>query len=426
MLRRINTDERERIHKWLDTNNFCVMPFGHVAIESNGDIRPCCLGHPLKNDDGTTLNIGTGSIADAINHPTHIKFRESFFKNEQHPACDPCWGVNSNDRFSGRYVYSASTKVVDYVLDIIDAKKQPEQKLIWLEIKAGNRCNLACRICGLWNSAKWLKETYNLKQSRPNVEKVEFKNSPEFAYNQQAKWIDNIDFWRNVDMLDDIGMIHIMGGEPLMIEEHFEMLSAIIERFDASKIWIWYNTNGTILPTPEQEAILDKFAGIHWSVSIDDFGDKFEYQRSGAVWDDVKDKLSYFFSKPNYLSTIDATVNIFNIATMDEFIKTIDDLGFVTSFTPHYVTTNNSPNNVRTLHVNIKKEITDHLNSAKSTINEKFHETIDEMLTYMNGLELHDQEVDFRRKQEIDFIDKSRNESFIKTFPKMARLLNYE
>jgi MoaA/NifB/PqqE/SkfB family radical SAM enzyme len=401
------------------------MPFGHVAIESNGDIRPCCLGHPLKNDDGTTLNIGTGSIADVIKHPTHAKFRESFSRNEQHNACEPCWGVNSKDKFSGRYVYSSSSKVNDFVLEIMAGKK-PEQKLIWLEIKAGNRCNLACRICGLWNSAKWLKETYNLKQSRSNFEKVEFKDSPEFAYNQQAKWIDNIEFWRNVDMLDNVSMIHIMGGEPLMIEEHFEMLSAIIEKFDASKIWVWYNTNGTIVPTPEQEAILDKFAGIHWSLSIDDFGDKFDYQRSGAEWNDVKNNLEYFFSKPNYLSTIDATVNIFNIATMDEFIKVIDDLGFITSFTPHYVTTNNSPNNVRTLSADIKKKITDHLTVAKNTINAKHHGTIDDILVYMNGIDLHDEQIDDRRKEEIDFIDKSRNESFVTTFPKMARLLNYE
>lgn len=426
MIKNLTTEERNKVHNWLDTNNFCVMPFGHVAIESNGDIRPCCLGYPLKNDDGTTLNIGSGSIADVINHPTHVKFRESFSRNEQHHACEPCWGVNSKDKFSGRYVYSSSGKVYDFVSEIIKGKT-PEQKLIWLEIKAGNRCNLACRICGLWNSAKWLKEAYDLRENLyGNEKKIEFKNSPEFAYNQQAKWIDNIEFWRNVDMLDDVSMIHIMGGEPLMIEEHYEMLTAIINRFDASKIWIWYNTNCTVLPTPEQEAILDKFAGIHWSLSVDDFGDKFDYQRSGAEWNDVKDKMSYFFSKPNYHSTIDATVNIFNIATMDEFIKTIDSLGFVTSFTPHYVTTNFSPNNVRTLHNDIKKEITDHLVLAKNTISNRYHDTIDDILSYMNGIDLHDAELDTRRKKEIDFIDKSRNESFVKTFPKMAKLLNYE
>ena len=160
---RMSFDQKDKIHKWLDTNNFCVMPFGHVAIESNGDILPCCLGDALVKDDGTNLNIGQGSVADVIKHPAHIKFRESFLNNQQHPACHPCWGVNSKDRFSGRYVYTSSAKVQHFVDEIINGKP-PEQKLVWLEIKAGNRCNLACRICGLWNSAKWLKEAFDLKK----------------------------------------------------------------------------------------------------------------------------------------------------------------------------------------------------------------------------------------------------------------------
>jgi MoaA/NifB/PqqE/SkfB family radical SAM enzyme len=421
---RMSFDKKDKIHKWLDTNNFCVMPFGHVAIESNGDVRPCCLGNVLVKDDGTRLNIGQGSVADIIKHPTHIKFRESFSKNEQHPACHPCWGVNSKDRFSGRYVYSSSFKVESFVEEIMNGKT-PEQKLIWLEIKAGNRCNLACRICGLWNSAKWLKETFELKKLNDRSV-TDFKSSFEFKYNQQAKWIDNIDFWKNIDMFEDVKVIHIMGGEPLMIEEHYEMLKEIINRFDASKILLWYNTNGTVIPTAEQEEILNKFNAVHWSLSIDDFGDKFDYQRSGAVWDEVKSNLEYFFSKPNYYSTIDATISIFNIATLGNFLLELDKMPFITSFSPHYVTTIDSPNNVRSLHPNIKAELSAYLEKTKSQVDTKYHQIIGEIIDFMNSLDMWSEDKDARRKQEIFFIDKSRNEDFIKTFPEMARLLNYE
>lgn len=416
--------QKDKIYKWLDTNNFCVMPFGHIAIESNGDIRPCCLGNTLKKEDGSVLNIENGSIADIIRHPAHIKFRESFLNNEQHPVCHPCWGVNSKDRFSGRYVYSSSFKVQSFVDEIMSGKK-PEQKLVWLEIKAGNRCNLACRICGLWNSAKWLKETFDLKKlNDPSY--PDFKSSYEFNYNQQAKWIDNIDFWQNIDMFEDVKVIHIMGGEPLMIEEHYEMLKAIIDRYDASKIWLWYNTNGTVIPTAEQEEILNKFGAVHWSLSIDDFGDKFDYQRKGAVWGEVKNNLEYFFSRPNYYSTIDATINIFNIATLREFILELETMPFITSFSPHYVTTPNSPNNVRSLHANIKAELTTYLEQTKSQVNIKYRHVIGEIIDFMNGIDMWSEDLDIRRKKEIFFVDESRDEDFIKTFPEMARLLNYE
>jgi hypothetical protein len=44
----------------------------------------------------------------------------------------------------------------------------------------------------------------------------------------------------------------------------------------------------------------------------------------------------------------------------------------------------------------------------------------------MNGIDMWSEDIDSRRKKEIFFVDKSRNEDFIKTFPEMARLLNYE
>jgi len=420
----LNEHDREKVRKWLDTNNFCAMPFTHVAVESNGDIRPCCLGDPLKNPDGSTLSIIGKSIKEVLDHPTHKAFRQSFINNEQHSACHPCWGVYHNDRFSGRYVYSSSAKVNDEVYRIMMGK-QPEQKLMWLEIKAGNRCNLSCRICGLWNSAKWLKETHELKKLRFGDSYPELKNSQEMIYNTQSKWIDDVEFWKDIEGFDDIRIMHFMGGEPLMIDEHFEMLKAVAEKFDASKIYLWYNTNGTILPTAEQEEILNKFKQVLWSVSIDDFGDKFNYQRKGADWLDVKDKLPYFFNKPNYHSTIDATISIYNIFTFAEFIKELDTMGIADKLQPHYVTSGGGIHNVRTLHPDVKEKIKQHLLQEQQSLKSQHRFHIDNILRYMMQIDDWREEIDTRRLFEISNVDRLRSESFIKTFPEMASLLNY-
>lgn len=401
------------------------MPFNHIAVESNGDIRPCCLGDPLKNPDGTSLSIIGKSIKGIIDHPTHVAFRQSFLDNKQHPACHPCWGVYHNDRFSGRHVYSSSAKVADEVMRIIDGK-QPEQKLMWLEIKAGNRCNLACRICGLWNSARWLKETYELRKKRANGIYTEFAKSPEMLYNTQSKWIDDVDFWKKIDGFDDIRIMHFMGGEPLMIEEHFEMLKAVSEKFDASKIYIWYNTNGTIVPTSEQEEILSRFKKVLWSISIDDFADKFDYQRKGAVWQEVHPQLNYFYSRPNYESTIDATISIYNIYTFVNFINELDKLGLAKSLQPHFVTTGNGIHNVRTLHPDIKEKIKAKLLQDKETLKPEFRFHLDDIIRFMIQIDAWNPDIDQKRKFEILEVDGFRNENFIKTFPEMAELLGYE
>jgi MoaA/NifB/PqqE/SkfB family radical SAM enzyme len=415
--------EKDKIHRWLETNNFCAMPFFHVAIESNGDVRPCCLGRPLKNEDGSVFNSAGMSINQVINHPTHIKFRQSFKDNQQHASCEPCWGEYHNDRFSGRYTYSASLKVSNEVLKIM-AGSPAEQKLVWLEIKAGNRCNLSCRICGIWNSAKWLKETYEFKKSNYDGY-PELKNSEEFAYNQQAKWIDDVDFWKNVEGFDDIKIIHLMGGEPLMIEEHYEMLRSIAEKFDPSEIIIWYNTNGTVIPTAEQELLLSKFKRIMWSISIDDFGNKFDYQRKGASWSEVKDNLTYFFSKSNYQSLIDTTINVHNIATIHHFISELESLGIADYLYPHFVTTPKGIYNIRTLHPDIKKQIVSILESNMPT-NVHAATQVKDIIRFMMSIDDWSPTLDASRKRHIEFIDRQRNESFIETFPEMAKLLGYE
>lgn len=410
------------IINYLDKTNFCAMPFLHVAVESNGDIKPCCLGDPLVNEDGTNLNITGKSIAEILDHPTHIKFRQSFINNEQYPGCRACWGKFQNDRYSGRYVYSNHGYIASYVEECLQNNTLPDQRLMWLEIKAGNRCNLACRICGLWNSSKWLKETYEYNKLKKPDYPI-FKESEELKLNRQAKWIDEVDFWRNIDKFEDLTLIHLMGGEPMMIDEHFEMLEAIANKFDASNIAIWYNTNATILPSKGAEDILNRFKIIHWSLSIDDFGDKFDYQRKGAIWKEVKDNIAYFYSKDTYKTNIDATISIFNIVTLDEFILELQSLPVKIRFDPHFV--EGDWKSVRALHKDIKEYITRHLESSKSKMNIMFQKVIDNVLQYMNSVDTWDTKTDERRISEISFIDNQRNESFKNVFPKMAELLNY-
>jgi radical SAM protein with 4Fe4S-binding SPASM domain len=150
---RIDTDKQTKVREWLlePNNNFCALPFIHMAIEANGDIRPCCIGKPLG------INIKDKTIADAYNHPIRQEFIDSFKRNEQHPKCIACW----KDPIPTRVRYSTYYQSLDFSYDVMNGT-QPEDKLTWLEIKPGNKCNLKCRICGVHNSSTWTKDTYEL------------------------------------------------------------------------------------------------------------------------------------------------------------------------------------------------------------------------------------------------------------------------
>ena len=407
-------NSNSEVVNWLLGNNFCAMPFVHAAIESNGDVRACCMADQLEDNDGNRLNINDLSLTDVLEHPVYVKFRESFTNNQQHPSCAACWKFN--DIFSPRIKFSAVPALDNYMQSVMSGGKL-DSNLLKLEVKAGNRCNLKCRICGLINSSQWLKETYDYNVQH-GITTLPFKESDEYKYNQQCKWIDSEKFWTDTQSLKDIRVVHMMGGEPMMIPEHKLLLRKLLELEHATEIQVWYNTNATFVPDQELVDILDQFTHVSMSLSIDDIGERFEYQRKNGSWDTVNTVLDFFKTKKDVWHVgIDPAISIFNIMYLDDLVEYFTSRGF-NVFDNHFV---DSLWSIRAISTDAKQDIMQHYQSAKH----KDHHTIKTALEYMQANE-HTDVTASNRNERIQFFDKTRNESFATTFPAMARIMNYE
>lgn len=410
-------------------NNFCAMPYVHMAIESNGAIRPCCMGDPLKDEDGKLVSVAGKTISELLNHPARKRMIEAFDRNEQFPNCSACWTDTTKN--NARVKFSTNNYgTYKFTQRVIDGEK-PVPQLTWLEVKPGNRCNLKCRICGSHNSSSWTKDSYALERAKSqqgftkNTVPAEFKKSLEYQYNEQCKWIDEVDIWCNTDELQNLELIHMMGGEPFMVPEHFELFKRIIAdpRIDHSRIIIWYNTNGTYFPTPQQMEILSEFRVVQFSLSIDDVGPRFNYQRSLADWDSVKDNLIKFkqleLSDPaKWKATLDPTVSIFNIMYLDQLVETALELGYddLRECT-HY--TYKVSQNVSALSKPIKDKIQQHLSGTQY---KWVREAVEQMLARDDWSERSDR----LRMLEIQTLDELRGESFAEVFPEMWELIKHE
>ena len=108
-------------------------------------------------------------------------------------------------------------------------------------------------------------------------------------------WVrQNQKFWQEIDYLvDQIRYLEFTGGEPFMIEEHFNLLQRIVDKGIASNIEIHYNTNGTHFPE-HAEKIWSHFKTVEIAFSIDDVGPRFEYQRANALWYEVNVNIQKF------------------------------------------------------------------------------------------------------------------------------------
>jgi MoaA/NifB/PqqE/SkfB family radical SAM enzyme len=200
--------------------------------------------------------------------------------------------------------------------------------LMFLDLKLGNICNLKCRICGSWSSSTFATE--ELQSLLPDEDR---KSNYHYQMLRAGAWPrENLTFWKEIDqVVDQIQYIEFTGGEPFMIREHFDMLQGLVNRDVAHNIEIHYNTNGTQWPDNAEE-IWKHFKTVEIAFSIDDVEQRFEYQRSNAIWNEVVDNLNKFRQlrqrHNNIQLQVCCTVNVFNVYYLETVANWIDHQGF--------------------------------------------------------------------------------------------------
>jgi MoaA/NifB/PqqE/SkfB family radical SAM enzyme len=223
-------------------------------------------------------------------------------------------------------------------------------------------------------------------------------------------------------VLDDIRYIEFTGGEPFMIDQHFDMLQGIIDRGIAAQVEIHYNTNGTLFPDRGPE-IWKHFKTVEIAVSVDDIGPRFEYQRSNASWNTVKDNVNRFRimreGMPNLQLQCCITVNVFNVRYLDEVALWIElqDFDFVYWNMMHdawYFSISRLP-------LTAKEQIADYL--ANCNTPEQFRSEFNRIVEFMNRGESSD---GAETRSEIQKLDQRRQQNLKKVQPELAEILGYE
>lgn len=302
----------------LPHDKFCVLPWISIEASPIGTVRPCCLAEDeIVDSNGVKFNLRSADFASIQNSEYMSQLRQDFLAEQRPATCRKCWAVEDAGGTSKRQHTLNRLKHIDMGASWTkDAKP-----LMFLDLKLGNICNLKCRICGSWSSSQFATEELKFSQDK--------KSSFHYQMLRDGAWPrENKNFWDEIDhCLDDIRYIEFTGGEPFLIQEHFDMLTGMVQRGIAHQVEIHYNTNGTVFPE-HAEDIWRHFKTVEIAFSIDDVGPRFEYQRSNAVWSEVCANLDRFRDLreiyPNIQLQICTTVNIFNIRYIDQVAAWIE------------------------------------------------------------------------------------------------------
>ena len=397
-------------------DKFCVLPWVSLETSPIGTVRPCCLAEEeIVDNDGNKFDLNTARFGDIQRSEYMQNLRQEFLDGKQPRTCRKCWREERSGRTSKR-------------MHTLDRLKHmlPDQPwtadarpLMFLDLKLGNICNLKCRICGSWSSSTFATE--ELDQFRDNQEK---KASFHYQMLRAGAWPrENKLFWSEIEKVtDQLRYIEFTGGEPFMIQEHFDMLQGLVDRGIAGNIEIHYNTNGTQWPEHAEE-IWRHFKTVEIAFSIDDVGERFEYQRTNAVWSQVVENINRFQQLKSRNSNIQlqvcSTVNVFNVLYLEQLANWIDQQNFDFVYwnmmhEAYYFSINSLPETA-------KQTISQHLSTAQ--VSQKHREEFANIVKFMNGGASLDGQI---LRMKINDLDRKRQQNLATVQPELAKLINYE
>lgn len=285
--------------------SFCILPWIHTAIDPDSTIRPCCMAE-------FTYRMGdlkvTPLLEDIFNNDKYKKLRLEMINGPELPrACRSC--KIQEDSGIESYRIRKNTQYAD-VVDKLEPQPDgsAEFKQLYIDYRFSNKCNFKCITCGPQLSTSHALEMIKLGSDIQQA-LIEVKD---FA--EQFKTFSQ-----------DIREIYFAGGEPLIIDHHYEILNMFIE--SQQPVRIHYNTNLSELKYKGID-VLDLWSKINGDVmigaSIDGFdtaGETIRFGLDSAVFKNNVNKII------NHGQNISLNFNItFGITNYESIVATVREL----------------------------------------------------------------------------------------------------
>jgi MoaA/NifB/PqqE/SkfB family radical SAM enzyme len=221
------------------------------------------------------------------------------------------------------------------------------------------------------------------------------------------------------ELAPGLAMLEFLGGEPLLFDEHFDLLAVLVDGGHAGHIELRYVTNGTRLPS-RAARLWPHFKRVGLQVSLDGVGARFEYLRHPARWDAVVANIDGFRAIADRVDvTTNATFSLLSAYYLPELFDWARDHGLRCTLNslgdPRWL-------DARTLPPPAKQVVRQRLADGKSGADDSERSNVDALLDLMDSADWSAEELPaFRLRTRLQ--DEHRRESFEATFPELAALL---
>lgn len=331
---------------------FCIKPWTHLFVSHFGTVVPCCLT-PWEKEQALG-DINEQTVPEIWNAEPIRQLRIKMLKDEPDSRCKQCYenekvGLRSS-RHINNFLYANH---IDWVLDTALDGSAPDSKPVTWDIRISNLCNFKCRICGHHSSSQWYEDAKALG-----------------LLSHDTRLHNGVqDFDRLLKQLDfvvpDLEEIYFAGGEPLMMDGHYQILERLIEK-GKTDMRLCYATNfsQTRYKGKDLFALWSHFKEVNVYASLDGSAARGELQRSGQVWEQaVKNRQRLIEQCPHVDFLITPTINVFNVLHLPDFHREWTEMGLIQidQMMPHTLR-HPQEYNVAILPPALKQQVTQKLN----------------------------------------------------------------
>jgi len=318
---KVNLNNLKSNEKFLlmESKTFCIYPWIHIHAYPTGDAYPCCMSE-MQQPIG---NCKDRSLEQIWNDAPMRDIRRKMIVNEPVQACVKCYEQEAAGFLSGRQ--SANKHHGHHITRVdqtADDGSYNKFELIYWDIRFSNLCNLSCRSCGHIFSSSWYQDQVQIA-------------GPDWAKKNRVLNIagrNKDDMWQQLmPHLDYVEQIYFAGGEPLMMEEHYNILDEL-ERRGRFDVRLIYNTNFTQTKLKDRE-VFDywrRFKSVAVGASLDAQGPRAEYIRKGTDWSRVeRNRRTMQQVCPNVDFYISPTLSILNALHLPDFHRDWVEKGLI-------------------------------------------------------------------------------------------------
>jgi sulfatase maturation enzyme AslB (radical SAM superfamily) len=290
---------------------FCILPFRGLSTDTFGRVVACCE-NMVPAIPGRNAHV---PLDEQVNCEHLKSIRRDMLAGVRAPTCGRCWDSEDQGGYSYRKYWNDKL-LGDLSIDDVARQVNPDGTVeryepLMMEIALGNTCNLRCLMCSSHNSSSWRKEAMELGE----------------ITRDEAKALKTIDWYTDRNFHDqfrrlatDLKHISFWGGEPLIIDEHVDLLRICIDVGVSREITLKYASNLTKL-APELLEVWGHFRKVWISVSVDAYGDLNHYIRYPCDWARLEQNIQTLGTWSRQIPlrlNISATFQMLNILRLDE------------------------------------------------------------------------------------------------------------